>query len=454
MNKHFILTVFVLLAVGFSGCGETLYVDTQILQEEIYDPAAVKYDGLEQSTVLYFDQSTCLMKRYRDASGVFVALRPQLGQYCDTMQLMQGRDLKTIVLSRGSNRVSEALEEIDSDIPYTDIRGALFRICNSDQQAVLITDGESWFDTQEGTRRNLDLEAYFSEPFRNWLRRGYSIYIVVEPYQERLQNNLYDKKRFYFFFTDDRMEAPITHMLNEIEPFRRDGSCFLFKLTNSDIFVKREGDMIHGDLSSTYEQMNGFDYITIDDKWESIRTYVMKLDKYGQPVPEDEPDPLIKNLYFNDGNNYIISDAKVIATNVTARYLSFDCDEASRLKLDCNSISPNDKDMSEGFMLDKTALKNNELKVLLTDKIFNFLTDEYGGNLIRLDFVITDVRLNPVDTDMFSWQSLFSNGRAICVSQGIVNALRDAQVLPHSAEERRVIHTVFIKTESYKNKYQ
>jgi len=124
MNRHYLLTVlsFVALLSGFScgGCScsyKGFEVDTQLLQEKMYDPSITAHQRLEQSTVLYFDQSTCLIKQYRDASNVFVALRPQLGKYCDTMQLMQGRDLKTIVLSRGLNRVSEALEEIDSDIP-------------------------------------------------------------------------------------------------------------------------------------------------------------------------------------------------------------------------------------------------------------------------------------------------------------------------------------------------
>jgi len=447
MNRQFyFLTVFAFVALlGFMGCNPSLEVDKQILQRKIYDPTVAEQQGLEQSTVLYFDQSTCMMPQYRDSSKVFVALRPQLGQYCDIMQLMQGGVLETIPLDREDNKVAAALQRINIDIPFTDIRSVIFKICNSDQQAILITDCESW----SSDKMNLDLEAYMSEPFRNWLRRGNAIYIAVEPYQERWQGKIFDKQRFYFFFTNDSMAAPIIHLLGEIEPFLRDGSCQLYKMTNSDLSVKREGEMMDENLDFELTYMKGFDYIEIYTKWGDIRKYIMMLNKYGEPTG-DEPVPLIKNLFFNDGNNYIIKNVEIEATDITAKYLSIDCNAASYIKLDCDSIQPDSVNISEGFSVDKNALQNRELKVFLTDRIVNYLTDEYSGHLIRLDFVITEVEIQPVPTELFKWQSLFNNGEAICVSQSIVNALHDVEVVPHRAKERRIIHTVFLKTEKYK----
>jgi hypothetical protein len=254
---------------------------------------------------------------------------------------------------------------------------------------------------------------------------------------------MFDKKRFYLFFTNDRMEAPISYtMLNEIEPFLQNSLCKLFKMTNSDIFVKREGkNMVAEELTFTVEDNIGFEFISIDDSWDAIREYVMKLDKYGELLPEEEPTPLLKNLVFNDGENYIVNDIKIVATNITSSYLS----------LDDNTITPKDIDMSEGFTLDKNALKNHQLNVMLTDKIFkdNRLTDEYGGNLIRLDFVVTQVGLQSFNPDIFTWQSLWNKDKAICVSKSIENVLSDIKIVPTN-KDRKVIHTVFLKTESYK----
>jgi hypothetical protein len=177
----------------------------------------------------------------------------------------------------------------------------------------------------------------------------------------------------------------------------------------------------------------------------------MKLDKYGQPIEGENAVPLIKNLLFNNGENYAINNIQIKATNITAKYLSIDCTAAENLKLDCNEIQPNDIDISDGFMLDKNAFRDNKLNVMLTDKIFTngYLSNEFGGNLIRLDFVITEVGLNPYDNTIFEWQSIWSPNQAICVSKSIDNALRDVAVIPTNPN-RRVIHTIFIKTEAYK----
>jgi hypothetical protein len=166
----------------------------------------------------------------------------------------------------------------------------------------------------------------------------------------------------------------------------------------------------------------------------------MKLDEYGEPLPDEKPIPLFKNIEFHDGEDYFISDVEIVATNITAQYLS----------LDDSTIIPTKIIMSEGFILDKTVLQNHKLNVMLTEKIFDYLTDEYGGNLIRLDFVITKVGLQDnFNADMFTWQSLYNSEKATCVSKSIENVLLDVDIVP-TCHNRKVIHTVFLKTEAYK----
>jgi len=212
-------------------------------------------------------------------------------------------------------------------------------------------------------------------------------------------------------------------------------------MTNSDIFVQRNGKIVENDLTFTHKSLNGFDYIAIDDDWKTIREFVMKLNKYEEPIPDEEAVPLIKNLFLNDVNNYVINDVEIKATNITSQYLA----------LEDSAVTPKSTDMSDGFRLDRDALKNNELKVFLTNRIFNHLTDNpYCEILIRLDFAITDAAIKPFDADMFTWKSMFVNDEAICVSKSIENALTDLEVVPHKAVDRRIIHTVFIKTVTYK----
>jgi hypothetical protein len=452
MKKHFILVLFAFITIGFTTCDPPLLeVNTQLLQEEIYEPDAIRYERLQSGTVLYLDHSTCVIDA-RKNSQVFNALRPQLGQYSDTLRLIKGDAFEVVPLSSNpSTTLSEihrVLETITEDIPYSNILKAVEQICSSNQQAILITDCE--FIEESGLCH--DQDPYLSRPFKDWMHKGHTIYIVVESYQEKNKANVYDKKRFYFIFTDDRIQAPISHnMLGEIEPLLQDGSCKLFKLTNSDIFVRSpKSDMVADALTFNVEYGNGYEYVEISDNWNVISQYVMKLDKYGQPLPQEEPVPLVKNLAFNDGENYIIDSVKIIATNITEKYLSIDSVAAYTLKLNYTTIGVNDIDISEGFMLDKDTFQNHKLNVMLTDKIFTngYLFNKYGGNLIRLDFVITDVGLKSHDNTMFEWQSIWSPNMAICVSKSIDNALRDVAVVP-TCPNRRVIHTIFIKTESY-----
>jgi hypothetical protein len=439
MNRLSSLTIAAIIMALFIGCSPTLEVDIDILQEKIYEPTETKYYALEQSVILYLDHSTCVVDARRN-SRVFNALRPQLGQYSDTLCLIKGSELEKIPLDRSDNKVFQILETINEDIPYSDILRAVEQICYGNQQAVLITDCEF---IKDGLSH--DSDPYLSMSFKKWLQKGHVIYIVTESYQENNKGKIFDKKRFYFFFTDDSMRAPISdNMLSELEPMQGDGLFTVFKMTNSDLFMQRPNDMIPEDLTFTVEEKINYEYVEIDDSWDVIREYVMKLDEHGELLLNDDgtgkatPVPLIKNLVFNDGENYVITDIEVFATNITAQYVA----------LEDETVEPSIISIPGSFEVDKSTLKQNKLNVMVTEKIFNYINNEFGGNLIRLDFVITRAGLKPYSSDMFTWQSLYNNDKAICVSKSIDNVLQDVDVRPTS-RDRRVIHTVFLKTQSY-----
>ncbi len=449
MKNLYFLVAIVISVIMMIGCKPPLEVNPQILQEKIYEPTAVQYEGLAQSTVLYLDHSTCVIDAVQN-SQVFRALRPNLGKYADTLVLIKGNSLEIISnidKSPTSTTVANILTGINVDIPYANLGEAFDRISKSNSQSVIITDCE-YFDANNN---NQDGSPYLISVFIDWLKRGHTIYVITEPYEE----NGYGKKRFYFIFTNDNIEAPISHnMLAEIQPFLQDSICSVFKMTNSDIFVQFPkqnaldenlgiGNIVFG---------NGFEFIPIENSWDEIREYVMNLDKYGEPIEGGNAVPLIKNLFFSDGENYTIENIQIVATNITSQYLSKDCDAAANLKLDCKEITPNYIDISDGFMLDKNEFSNNKLNVMLTDKIITegYLSNEFGGNLIRLDFVITEVELNPYDNTKFEWQSIWSPNQAICVLKSIDNALRDVEVTPTNSN-RRIIHTIFVKSEALNN---
>jgi hypothetical protein len=383
---------------------------------------------------LYLDHSTCVTDA-RKNSKVFNSLLGQLGLYTDTLCLIKKDILDKIPntdKSPTSTDVFNIINGISDDIKFADIGKAIDDIIKNNTQAILITDFE-YFDKNG---KNQDGFPYLSGAFKSWLQRGYSIYFINEIYQE----NKKDKKRFYVIFTDDRLQAPISDLLRaEIKDLLAEGVCTWFKMTNSDIRVESpKSDFINPNLTTTIEYLDGFEFITIDDPWDAIREYVMKLDKYGEPVTGENPEPLVTNLIFNNGENYKISDIQIVATNITEKYLA----------LEDSTVQSHEINVSDAFILDQEALKNYKINVFLTDKIFSegyLWGKEYGGNLIRLDFVIKQIELNPINLKDFEWQSIWSSNPAICVSKSIDNALRDVNVIP-SASDRNVIHTILIKT--------
>jgi len=451
MSKMYLFFASILLAILFNSCGSCgskyLEVDTQILQTRIFEPTAIKHQSLQQSTVLYLDHSTCVIDA-RKNSDVFKKLLGQLGLYTDTLCLIKKDIFEKIPntdKSPTSTDVYNIINGIKDDIRFADIGKAVEEISGNNSQAILITDFE-YFDKNG---KNQDGFPYLSGAFKGWLEKGHSIYIITEPYKEGSN----DKKRFYVIFTDDKLPAPISDLIKEeITDLLKNGACTWFKMTNSDIRVESpKSDMVYNDLDFKVDYLNGFELISINNSWDQIREHVMKLDKYGEPVSEEKPEPLISNIIFNNGENYKIRDIQIVATNITTKYISKDTIAADDLEMDISTINPTEINISDGFMLDKEALKGNKLNVLLTHKIFTdgyLLDKDYGGNLIRLDFVITQVESNPMNLNDFEWQSIWSTNNAICVSKSIDNAIRDVNVIPTSPN-RRVIHTIFIKTESY-----
>jgi hypothetical protein len=448
MKKNVFLAIVTCIAIlyGCSG-GKIFEVDINILQEKIYDPTTVKLPALGQSVILYLDHSTCVIDANRN-SPVFKALKGQLGLYTDTLCLIKGNHFDIIEntdKSPTSTAIFNIINGINKDIPYANIGGAVKQICDGNSQAVLITDCE-YFDA---SGKNQDGFPYLSGAFKNWIGKGHCIYIVTEPYKEKYKGKTYDKKRFYFIFSDDKMQASISHnLLDEIQQSLNGRICILFKMTNSDIAVQRQGKIFDEDNIETgdVEEQQGFEFAEILTEWEDIKTYIMKLDKYGQPLDNDEgtgkaiPIPLLQNLAFNDGADYVITDAEVAATNITAQYVA----------LEDETVEPKVIVIKEGFMLDKKALRQGKINVFVTEKVFNYIDNVYGGNLIRLDIVTTQAAVKRYDSNMFTWQSIYQPDKATCVSKSIENVLLDLGINPATAQNRKVVYTVFLKTPLYK----
>ncbi|GHT32392.1 hypothetical protein AGMMS49574_15820 [Bacteroidia bacterium] len=180
MNKLYLLFMATTTVVLLTGCNGTLEVNTELLQTKIHEPSTIKYEGLRATTVLYLDHSTCVIDA-RQKSDVFKGLLGQLGLYTDTLYLIKGNDFEQIPnsdKSPTSTDVYNIIYGIRDDIPFADIGQAVKNICAGNSQAILITDCE-YFDKNG---KNQDGFPYLTGAFKDWIKRGHTIYTVVEPY--------------------------------------------------------------------------------------------------------------------------------------------------------------------------------------------------------------------------------------------------------------------------------
>jgi hypothetical protein len=385
--------------------------------------AANRTTALAAGVNLFVDYSSCVKDAVRN-SDFFAAIRPRITGLSPLLYSMRGSETERV--SDDMDVINRELNSLD-DVPYADIKGAVELICRSNRQAILITDCEYW-TKGEGERTNL---PYLKAPFIEWISKGRVIYAVVEPYREMYGGKRCEKKRFYFFFTDDKLRDNVFEEVWRAGDFNRYG-VVCHKLCNSDIRIDRTALSADENLTFDVNSSMSFDYVEIYDGWDIIRRYVMEADDdEGNPVAGGNP--LIKGIKFSEYGNYRIESLGIRASDITQAY--------------CDSLPPSAaKDVSAGFKLDPSG---GELKIRVTDRIFEHLGYEYGGNLFRIDLVVGSAANIPLPEKDFSWRSLSVAGTYnLSVYESIRQALDNPAVNP-ARQNGGVIHTIFIKTEPY-----
>lgn len=433
----FSLVAVIVIAVSLNGCGpnfeeiETCKIDSLYRQTLLE-----KQPLLDSHTTLYVDHSTCVIEALDDArSSALKDMRGNLGcnngadGYINKLVLIEGERLRVVSSEDDYYRV---LREMANDIPFADVEKVCNQIEKDSRQSIIITDAEYWKDGMEYTDKN-----YMTGALTGWLSNGYSVYVVVEPYKER---QLYDKKRFYFMFTDDRLEAPISNnLLACIKDRINRNECSVFHFTNSDIklILPEKEKLMNNELSTEINYKEGYEYIQIDDSWDLIKEYVMKLDSHDRLIEGEKPESFIKNIKIGDGEVYSLSNIEIKATNLTGQYYE----------------GTDVIDVSDCFAIDKEEFKKDrEIEIMLTSEIFDNLSfsNGYGCNLIRLDIIAKEVTINDRYNENsikknFEWVSPFGNEKSTCVSNSFINALKDINVIPQSNRSKEVIlHTFYL----------
>lgn len=190
----------ILLFVSSCDSYTTSAPDVKYLQE--FHNRYFQYSGNESKLAdndlsLFVDYSTCITLGQH--SSFFQSLVPSFVSATKHYYSIKGHK----IVEEQNINVFQALSNIE-EVNYADLKQAANLIVTGNSEGVLLTDGEYY---QKNIAGGGISDPYMADAFKQWLKKGHDIYILTEPYLEGpLQ---YHKKRFYFLFTDSRLEGNI-----------------------------------------------------------------------------------------------------------------------------------------------------------------------------------------------------------------------------------------------------
>lgn len=363
----------------------------------------------EHELNLFVDYSTCIaqaMNYDQTGSRFYKALVAPLSHETKHFYSIKGSDIMEELGETFS--LLRTIQEVN----YADLAKAVEIIANGNTEAVLLTDGEYYQKSIAGGNIN---NPYMTNAFKTWLRKGHDIYIFAEPYVETNHGRQFNKKRFYFIFTDSRISNNIFDIItNNI-----DVKCYpevqYYHLTASMPKLKAMG----ANQCSIPNPMLGIipkacGNYEIQDwtgwRWKDITSYIINAcdPDTGEPLKNGEP--IITGLHLDkdfNGGCYQIEDISISVKDINSAYLNFTTllDEALAnngiQNADRNTIFAyagniaqnmriNPAEAQNFMLLDKDGFKKNgDINILFDKYMFNgdFLFNK-GYNYFKIDIDI------------------------------------------------------------------
>lgn len=403
-----------------------------------------------QKVALYVDNSTCIANAMNDGSKFYndmvaVLTSDNIGEYYS----IKGKD---IIKEDGDKyQLLKSVPEIN----YADIKTAAERIANGNCEGILLTDGEYYQPTISGSNPN---NPWMETAIVKWLSRGHEIFVFAEPYKERYNGKTYDKKRFYFIFTDTKYQGNIYDFIVSTVSLKSHSQIGQYRLTANHYTLLTEGNnnssTPNENFICTPTHCNGWSEVQIWDQltWKDIYKYIAcATTDDGNPLPDGETVLSLVLDRNSGGSCFRISDVDVRICNLSVEYQNFcmmmdEGQKPSQIALN-NPIAENYQD--NFIKLDKKEFNNHgRLDVYFDvndfDPSFLNTNDE---NLLKLDFVVSGYNNNFKDKsqaeEMFIFPAINKPGE---MNTSLVASIRNALGNPNvkNLMKDQVIYSVYI----------
>ena len=212
---------------------------------------------------LYVDYSTCMAQALK-TSPFFSDMIPSLTAATKNFYSIKGDSIK-----KEAGKVFTLLSSIQ-ETNYADILTAAENIVAGKSEGVLLTDGEYYEPTVAKSHVN---DPYLKDVFSKWLKKGHDIYVIAEPYKEAYNGNVFDKKRFYFLFTDSRVPNNIYNRILQCVDMKKYPNVDIYHMSVSHPIIMAEGKYSKpdGDLAATVDGYGNFEIQDWSIDWNSIQ---------------------------------------------------------------------------------------------------------------------------------------------------------------------------------------
>lgn len=399
----------------------------------------------EDNLALYVDYSTCIAEGMK-TSSFYVKLVPSFVEAAKSYHSIKGNEITKEEPADTYNRLMNIQE-----VNYADLKSAAEQIANGNNEAALLTDGEYYNPTNAGANPN---NPYLAKAFKTWMRKGHDIFILSEPYIEIYHGQPYNKKRFYFLFTDTRLKNNIFERITETGGLEQFPDVQLFHLSADHPNIMAEGNSSKPNemLAATVDPYGIFEIQDWTVDWKHIENFIMVAvdEQTGNPLPNG--DVVISGLKVdrNSFGGYKITDVDVKVYDMNAQYMDFYMKKEAKEKID-----PLDADLTECpnfLMVDSIEFARHGMINLYFDvmKLNNaFLKYGNPNNYFKIDFFITQTEnVFSKYSSMFTFDLLgqpgVSNSSVVTsVEQCLVD--KDLQnQMKHSP-----FYTIYVKSNKY-----
>lgn len=334
---------------------------------------------------------------------------------------------------------------------YAALDKAIAQMAEENGESVMLTDGELF--TKTSTKNNPN-NPYMHEAFKSWLLKGHDIHIIAEPYKETYNGNVFNKKRFYIIFTDDRIEGNIYDRIKEIVDFEKFPEVDEFHLSGNYPWVvpaNGKQSVPNEIVAATIQPKGAYEIQDWQVDWKNIVNVIVNgCDENGNPLPNGEK--LIGGLKVNKNafGCYRIKDLEVKVSNINADY--FDLYNNIEAGVKVGKIKNQPASIDNFIIVDSDEFKKHGNVDLYFD-INNFAPDgDLNGNpcnYFKIEIIVKDLEnILENNIDIFNFDSVVNPGQTnMSISESLKNCVFDPGILNNL--KGKVLYTIYVKSDKY-----